>query len=103
MIATVTAAMPAVADTSNSIARVYAEQCAFCHGSKGGGDGAASTMLTPRPTSFSRAEYWKSADREKLATAIAKGKPGTGMVPFAGKLSPEEILAMVGYLETFAR
>ena len=92
----------AAAAEASSAAQTYAEQCAFCHGAKGGGDGAASSMLTPRPTRFVDAAYWKSADRKKLAGTIAAGKPGTAMVPFASKLSSAQIEGLVAYLESFS-
>ncbi len=94
---------PLAAESDSVSAGLYAEKCAFCHGASGAGDGAASTMLTPRPTVFSNAEYWKSADREAMAVIVAKGKSGTGMVPFSGQLSADQIKALVAYLETFAK
>jgi len=95
-------ALPARAD-DGAVAGLYAAECAFCHGTAGGGDGPASSMLTPRPTAFANAAYWKSADRAALGEVIAKGKPGTGMMGFAGKLKADQIEAMVEYLESFAR
>ncbi len=83
-------------------AGLYAGKCALCHGVSGGGDGAASTMLTPRPTVFANPEYWKAADREAMAETVAKGKKGTAMVPFSGQLSAEQIKGLVAYIETFA-
>lgn len=95
------AAAPSTADTA--AAGLYAAECAFCHGDRGGGDGPASSMLTPRPTAFSTANYWKTADRAALAAIIAKGKPGTGMMGFGGKMSDARIKEMIDFLETFAK
>ncbi len=97
----VAASPTAAADAA--AAGIYAEECAFCHGESGGGDGVASTMLTPRPTAFSNAAYWKSADRVQLAKVIAEGKAGTGMMGFSSKLSATQIKTLVTYLETFAQ
>lgn len=95
-------ALPARPD-DGAVAGLYAAECAFCHGAKGAGDGPASSMLTPQPTAFANAAYWKSVDRAALGEVIAKGKSGTGMMGFAGKLTADQIVAMVEYLESFAR
>lgn len=84
-------------------AAFYASQCSFCHGATGAGDGPASAMLTPRPTSFASAAYWKSADRKALAKVIAEGRGGTAMMPFSSVLSAPQIEALVTHLESFAK
>jgi high-affinity iron transporter len=92
----------AVAGDATAPAGFYAAECAFCHGAAGAGDGPASAMLTPRPTSFASASYWAAADRKVLAKVIASGRAGTAMMPFASKLSAPQIDALVTYLESFA-
>lgn len=94
------AAAPA---SDSASAGLYAAECGFCHGERGGGDGPGSAMLKPPPTAFADAAYWQSADRAALAQVIAKGKAGTGMMAFGGKLSEAQIAAMIDYLESFAR
>ncbi len=81
----------------------YAEQCAFCHGAAGDGNGPAASMVKPPPTSFSRAAYWGTADRGKLADVILNGKPGTAMVPFSSKLDSQQAAEMVEFLETLSK
>jgi mono/diheme cytochrome c family protein len=84
------------------VAELYATRCAFCHGVKGAGDGVAGDALQPRPTDFTKAEFWKGATTEQIRGAIVNGKPGTAMVPFGTTLKPEEIDALVALLEGFA-
>jgi len=93
----------AVAGDAGAPAAFYAAECAFCHGAAGAGDGPAGAMLTPRPTSFASAAYWKSADRKALAKVIAEGRAGTAMMAFSSKLSAPQIDALVTHLESFAK
>jgi len=80
----------------------YESQCAFCHGAAGKGDGAAASMLQPKPTSFADASYWDEADRAALAKVILEGKPGTAMVPFSGRVNAEQAAELVDYLRKLA-
>ncbi len=82
-------------------AAIYANQCAFCHGVSGKGDGPAAVALKPPPKDLSSAEYWKSAQPDTLKLVIANGKPGTAMVPFKDKLTADEIAALVEHLRKF--
>lgn len=104
-ISTAVCGAPRVAPAAEpvSAAALYAAECAYCHGERGGGDGQAAGMLKPPPTVFSSAEYWKTADKKKMAETIANGKAGTAMMPFGNRLSPEQIAALVEYLATFAK
>jgi mono/diheme cytochrome c family protein len=83
-------------------AEMYATRCAFCHGVGGAGDGVAGDALQPRPTDFTKAEYWKGVTADQVRDAIANGKPGTAMVPYGSSLKPDEIDALVTYLKSFA-
>ena len=86
-----------------SAAAIYAEQCAFCHGSSGAGNGPAAGMLSPQPTNFTAPGYWDAADAGELANTILKGKPGTPMVPFESSVSAQQASALVEYLRTLGR
>lgn len=78
-------------------ARIYATQCASCHGAEGdGGDpeqpGTAlgnPTMLATSPDAF-------------LRLAIAEGREGTPMKGFEDRLRPEEIDAVTAFLRSRA-
>lgn len=94
----VCSAMPAAAADA---ATVYANRCAFCHGTTGKGDGPAGVALKPPPRDLTQPGYWESADPEVMKAVIANGKPGTAMVAFKGMLSADEIAALVEHLKTF--
>jgi mono/diheme cytochrome c family protein len=70
----------------------FASKCALCHGPDGKGNTAAGKKFGVKDltaTKLSAAE---------LEGVIAKGR-GTAMKPFEGKLSPEEIKAMAGFIK----
>jgi mono/diheme cytochrome c family protein len=69
---------------------------------EGKGDGVAGKALNPPPADLTSPDFWRTMTPEKLREAIMDGKPGTAMVPFRNTLKPEEIDALVGYLQTLA-
>lgn len=81
--------------------KLYAAQCATCHGAEGKGDGAAAAALTPKPRNFTSEEGWKfgRTPSEMFKTAT-DGSPGTSMASFSG-VPAKERWAMVHYIRTF--
>jgi cytochrome c oxidase cbb3-type subunit 3/ubiquinol-cytochrome c reductase cytochrome c subunit len=73
---------------------VYAAKCASCHG-KGGHDGKYIALGNP--------ELLASATNGFLASAIEHGRPGTPMLPFAGKLSPQTIGDLVTLVRSWQK
>ena len=73
---------------------IYNTRCYFCHGYSGDAKTVAASYLTPPPRDFTRA----SITREHMLDAVAHGRPGTGMMPFSGILSSEEIAAVVDFV-----
>ncbi|MBI3961974.1 MAG: c-type cytochrome [Deinococcus sp.] len=73
----------------SSAAAIFAARCAACHG-PGGSGGFATDLRRP--------EYLAATTAEELAAVIATGRPGTAMPAWQGRLSPEEIAALVAYL-----
>jgi cbb3-type cytochrome c oxidase subunit I len=62
--------------------KLYAENCARCHGQQGSGDGIGAAALAPTPTNFRQ-------QRPSLGYAedvLAQGVPGTAMPPWRDKL-----------------
>ena len=67
--------------------RLYTAQCTMCHGPTG--DLVAGVDLR-------RNQFKTVATDEELAAVITRGKPGTGMPPFA--LQPAELTGIVAYI-----
>jgi len=89
--------------------RVYAQHCAICHGPDGRGNGPAAPSLIPRPRDFTLGEFkYKSTAPESppaemdLLHTVARGLDASAMPAFADVLKPEEIRAVVQYVEQFS-
>jgi cbb3-type cytochrome c oxidase subunit I len=79
------------------MAKLYADNCARCHGGTGHGDGLAAAALAPRPTDFTLV-------RPSLGyaeAALERGVPGTAMTPWAGKLSAADRRSLAKYVRAF--
>lgn len=82
-------------------AKVYQANCALCHGNGMAGDGDAGKVLDPAPTDLRSSKNYKygSAPRN-IYRDTAYGIEGTGMAPWDGILSPEEMWAVSFYVES---
>jgi ABC-type amino acid transport substrate-binding protein len=71
--------------------RVYSRSCAECHGLN-----AQGGALAPSLTAF------KGTDDDFVRTVL-NGRPGTGMPPFKGLVSEEDIRQIRAYIQTLPR
>ncbi len=79
---------------------LYTDQCESCHGAEGKGDGPAARFLDPPARDLSGGDFQRAADAtvEAVAAVIKAGVDETGMTPFEGTLSDEEINAVAAYV-----
>jgi len=92
---------PARADGPDG-ARIYAEQCAGCHGDDGRGDGPAAAALIPKPRNFRDPAFWQDRTPAQIEAIVRAGKPGSMMMAFGGALSDAEIAAVARFVHGFA-
>lgn len=78
-------------------ARLYAANCAACHGASGHGDGLAAAGLEPPPTDFHDAARASQRSLFGLYNTISLGVAGTAMPAFA-QLSDAERWALAFYV-----
>ena len=78
-------------------ARVYAANCAQCHGEHGAGDGPAAAELPIEPANFRTA---RPTFAESLR-ALRNGIEGTPMAPWTARLNEAELSAVAYYVRTF--
>lgn len=83
-------------------AKVFATNCAVCHGDKGMGDGAAGKALNPPPRNFVEGKWKKGGDRAGLFEVIAHGLPGTSMASFA-HLPVNDRWALVHFIHSITK
>lgn len=95
-----TGVLPACAPESEPGARLWRKKCSACHGP----DGAGRTRFAEgRPFADLTDGRWKhGSDRDSLRRLVADGDPASTMPPFAGRLTPEEIDAVVDHALTLA-
>jgi mono/diheme cytochrome c family protein len=82
--------------------KLYAENCASCHGANGLGDGEAGRTLDPPPTDLSFTMSMPIAQDDFLYWTIAEGGQqfGSAMPAFKSVLKPDEIWAIVEALRS---
>ncbi|MFO0690877.1 MAG: cytochrome c [Myxococcota bacterium] len=80
--------------------RVFAEQCASCHGERADGAGPRASGLAAVPTNFLAPDYTKSAPR--IAARIAYGR-GDVMPAFVETLSEQQIWDAANYLRSLQK
>lgn len=81
-------------------AKLFADNCAGCHGPEGKGDGPAAASLSPGPGDFAKTLAGKSED---WVAKIIKGggtavNKGPSMPPFGSMLNDAQIKAMATYV-----
>lgn len=89
---------PLDVDAAEAGAKVFATNCASCHGETGHGDGPVAASLTPRPANLANLQATSSDDY--LFWRISTGRSGTAMVGWKGILADEQIWQLVTFLRT---
>lgn len=81
--------------------KLYAANCASCHGATGNGDGPVGKALDPPPIAFTDKERARQRSVFALYQAVTQGIPGTSMPAF-GQLSDQERWALAIYAGSFS-
>jgi mono/diheme cytochrome c family protein len=88
---------PVAADAGSIAAgqKLYADHCAGCHGDAGRGEGAMGEELTPKPSNLADADWKHGATDGEISTVVRDGVNGTGMKPYAAKLTTHQLWDVV--------
>lgn len=81
-------------DADERGARVYAANCAQCHGPNGAGDGSAANSLPRPPTNFRHQKMGFFG----VMGVLEQGIPGTMMAAWGGRLSREDMAAVAHHV-----
>ena len=79
---------------------LYDKQCAGCHGETGKGDGSMGADIDPKPSDLTDTEWKHGSTDGELFLVIRDGAKGTGMKPFAKKLTPHQIWDVINYVRS---
>jgi mono/diheme cytochrome c family protein len=77
--------------------QLYVRNCAVCHGDRGSGAVWTQSSLNPPPRNFTAAMR-DELTRERMITSVTYGRPGTAMMSFRKRLSPDDIETVVDYI-----
>lgn len=86
-----------IVDVKQEVAELYLKNCSICHGDRGNGQ-TRTTGMDPRPRDFTTAEAAMELTRDRMIDSVTNGRPGTAMVAHKGRLSEEQIAALVDYI-----
>ncbi len=101
LLAGIVLAVPvSAADAAWSAEGLFVKHCAACHGERGDGQSRARSGLNPPPRSFTSEQALAELDRARMIRSVTEGRPGTAMVGWQGRLSDEQIAAVVDYIRT---
>ena len=91
-------ARPAAAATD--AAALYHNYCSVCHGDRGDGRSRATGALSTLPRDFTSEASKRELSKQRIALAIAHGRPGTAMVGWKTQLSEQDIERLADYVYT---
>ncbi len=80
--------------------RIYKRHCSACHADRGDGSSWARNSLNPPPRDFTSPDSREMLSRERMIVSVSHGRPGTAMMPFASRLTEDEIEAVVDYIRS---
>ncbi len=92
---------PATEESLQEGKKVYEQNCLFCHGEGGAGDGQVAAMLSTKPPRFDDAEHMDKETDGEFFCKISTGKEP--MPAFAKKLTADQIWHTINYLRGFSK
>lgn len=90
------------ADVAAHGAKVFATNCALCHGTAGKGDGPAGASLVPPPRNLVEGKWKVGGDSIALFGTLAKGIPGSSMAAFS-HIPVADRWALVQYIRSITQ
>ena len=83
-------------------AKVFAQNCAMCHGDHGMGDGPAGAALNPKPRNLVEGPWKKGAGLIAHFDVVTNGLPGTSMSAYK-HLKLVDRWALVHFIESITK
>jgi mono/diheme cytochrome c family protein len=79
--------------------KLFAANCAMCHGPEGHGDGPAGQALNPRPRNLVEGPWKKGGGYIGWFKVLQEGIPGSSMASYA-HFKPEDRWALVQFIDS---
>lgn len=83
-------------------AKLYAQNCAMCHGAEGKGDGAAGQALNPKPRNLVEGPWKKGGGFIGLYVVLTEGLQGTSMAAY-GHLKSVDRWALTQFVNSITK
>lgn len=86
--------------------KIFAGQCALCHGEKGDGDAAAGKALNPPASDLTDPKLQEVMKDDYMFWHIMEGGAAlghTGMTPFKDSLKEDQIWQVISYIRTLKK
>jgi mono/diheme cytochrome c family protein len=104
------ASMPQPATPVNTVAadatslaagkKLFASNCASCHGETAHGDGKAGATLNPKPANLADATWAHGSSDGEIFAVIRDGIKDTGMKAFGSRMTAHQMWDVVNYLRS---
>ncbi|HEY8270384.1 MAG TPA: cytochrome c [Pseudobdellovibrionaceae bacterium] len=82
--------------------KIFATNCAMCHGNEGKGDGPAGAALNPKPRNVVEGKWTQGNGAIAHFKVITNGIPGTSMAAF-GHFKAADRWALVQFIESITQ
>ncbi len=82
--------------------KLFAQNCAMCHGSAGLGDGPAGQALVPKPRNLVEGPWKKGGGFIGWYTVLLEGIPGSSMASWA-QLKPVDRWSLVQFINSITK
>lgn len=82
--------------------KLFAANCAMCHGNEGLGDGAAGQALNPKPRNLVEGPWKKGGGFIGLYNVVTEGLPGTSMAAY-GHMKSVDRWALVQFINSITK
>jgi cbb3-type cytochrome c oxidase subunit III len=92
--------VPVNAESIAAGQKVYAKNCASCHGEGGKGDGKMGAELKPPPSNLTDAEWKHGTSDGEIFVVIRDGVQKTPMKSFKSKLTTDQIWQVVNFVHS---
>lgn len=83
---------------------IHKEQCVYCHGEEGKGNGPASKLLKVKPADWTDPERMSDVSDDDLFQVIKKGGEAVGrsnlMPAFGAKLKDDQIADLIAFIKS---
>ncbi len=79
--------------------KLFAQNCAMCHGNEGKGDGPAGAALNPKPRNLTEGPWKKGGGYIGWYTVLTEGLQGSSMASYAS-LKPVERWSLVQFINS---